>query len=185
MEILRKITIKTCGNFTIARIKEVMEAAKLADGQSVPLLKIVGESTGAKTGQTTHGMFTRLSGSFVGTDMTTGALYQSGQCILPEFIGAQLGAALSQGESVRFAFQIEARRKDNAITGYEFAVKPLIESKPANAMQELMALAGIKLPDTPKLGNDAPPPAGDDKGDDKPADKPADKLADKGGKGGK
>lgn len=186
MEILRKITIKTCGNFSIARIKEVIAAARLEDGQSAPLLRIAGQSTGAKTGQTDKGQFTKLLGSFIGTDMTTGALYQSGQCILPEFIGGTLGSALMGGESVRFAFQIEARRKDNAITGYEFVIKPLIDTKPTDAMAELMSLAGIKVPDAPAL---AAPAAGDKPADppagDKPADPPAGDKPGKGGKGGK
>lgn len=141
---IRKITIKTCGDFTVKRIKEVMEAAKLEDGKSVPLLKIAGMSSGASVGQTDKGQFTKLSGSFVGTDMTTGELYQSGVCILPEFIGAQIGAAILQSKNpVQFAFQIEAKRKDNSITGYEFVVRPLIESKPTDAMADLMKLAGI------------------------------------------
>ncbi len=162
MEILRKITIKTCGGFSIARIKEVMADAKLEEGQSTPLLRIAGQSTGAKTGQTDKGQFTKLLGSFVGTDMTTGEQFQSGQCILPEFIGGTLGSALLAGESVRFAFEISARRKDNAITGYEFAIKPLIDTKPTDAMAELMALAGM-APAAPALSapdGGAPPVQG-------------------------
>lgn len=185
MEILRKITIKTCGNFSIARIKEVMAAAKLEDGQSVPLLKIAGQSTGAKTGQTDKGQFTKLLGSFIGTDMTTGALYQSGQCILPEFIGGTLGSALMGGESVRFAFQIEARRKDNAITGYEFVIKPLIDTKPTDAMAELMSLAGIKAPDAPALAAPAAPAAPADPAPAPAAPAAPAPTADKGGKGAK
>ncbi len=159
MQIVRKITIKTCGNFTVARIKEVMAAANLADGQSVPLLKIVGETTSAKTGQTDKGTFTKLGGSFIGTDLTTGELFQSGVCILPDFVGAQLGAALQQGESVRFAFEIGAQRADSGTAGYAFVIKPLIETKPANAMLELMALAGIKAPEAPALAAPATPAA--------------------------
>lgn len=159
MQIVRKITIKTCGNFTVARIKEVMAAANLADGASIPLLKIVGETTSAKTGQTDKGTFTKLGGSFIGTDLTTGELFQSGVCILPDFVGAQLGAALQQGESVRFAFEIGAQRADTAITGYAFVIKPLIETKPANAMLELMELAGIKAPAVPALAAPATPAA--------------------------
>jgi hypothetical protein len=146
MQVIRKITIKTCGDFSIKRIKEVMEAAQLEEGQSLPLLKIVGECNGAKSGQTDKGEFTKLTGNFVGTDMTTGELYQSAVCILPEFVGAALGAAALQSGSVRFAFEIGAKRKDNAITGYEFTVKPLIETKPTDAVLELMALAGIEAP---------------------------------------
>lgn len=155
MEILRKLTIKTCGDFTIAKIKKLLQDQagytdgkpnEIPDGTSVDLIKIAGESTGAVTGQTDKGEFTKLTGSFVGTDLTTGALYQSGVCILPEYIGKQLGAALlsNKGTAVEFAFLISAKHKANAITGYEYTVKPLIESKPTDSMARLMALAGIE-----------------------------------------
>jgi len=193
MEILRKLTIKTCGGFSIARIKQVMEAAKLEEGQAIPLLRIAGQSTGAKTGQTDKGQFTKLMGSFVGTDMTTGEQFQSGQCILPEFIGGTLGSALLAGESVRFAFEISARRKDNAITGYEFAIKPLIDTKPTDAMAELMALAGIVAPAAPalsapdgdKIEGGAPPAQAQTPDAGKSDTPPADDKGKAKGKGGK
>lgn len=164
MQILRKLTVKSCGDFTIKRIKELLatqgpevdgKPGPVAEGAVVPLLKVAGLSTAAATGQTDKGSFTRLTGNFVGTDLTTGELYQSGQCILPEYIGAQLGAALlgGGGRAVQFAFEIGAKRKDDAITGYEFTVKPLIESRPTDAMSALMKLAGIEpkatLPEAP------------------------------------
>lgn len=159
MEILRKITIKTCGDFTVKKIKELLDTrgptvekdgktipGPVAEGEVVPLLKVVGESNGAKTGQTDKGTFTKLLGNFVGTDLTTGALYQSQVCILPEFIGGALGAALTGGAPVQFAFEIGAKRKDSAVTGYEFVVKPLIAAKPTDKMLELMNAAGIAPP---------------------------------------
>lgn len=159
MEILRKITIKTCGDFTITRIKEVLAAAEVAEGGSVPLLRIVGEASSAKTGQTDKGTFTKLIGQFVGTDLTTGACYQSGQCILPDFVGASLGLATQESGSVRFAFEITAKRQDTAITGYAFGIKPLIETKPTDAMTELMALGGIKPQAVALAAPETPTPA--------------------------
>jgi hypothetical protein len=182
MQIVKKMTIKTCGDFTTAKIRAAILATlgkdpKDADGKAitvapdgtaVSLLKIAGEATNAATGQTDKGTFTRLMGSFVGTDLTTGELYQSGQCILPDYIGSQIGAAvLSAGAdgngAVQFAFEIGAKAKANAITGYEFSVKPLIESKPSTAMMRLMGLAGIEAPKLPAPAaansGDTPPPA--------------------------
>lgn len=179
MQILRKLTIKTCGDFTIAKIRKHLQDAagyeadgkpkEIPDGLSVDLIKIAGESTGAATGQTDKGSFTKLTGSFVGTDLTTGELYQSGQCILPEFIGSQLGAALlnNQGQAVNFAFLIAAKYKANAVTGYEFAIKPLIETKPTDSMARLMALAGIEAKPAEKL--EAPKPEDSAPAEDKPA----------------
>jgi hypothetical protein len=189
MEILRKITIKTAGGFSIARIKEVMEAAKLAEGASVDLLKIVGISTSAKTGQTDKGQFTKLMGEFAATDLTTGAMFQSQQCILPEFVGGVLGAALAGNSSgVEFAFKIGARRKDTSVTGYEFVVLPLMESKSTDRMQALLALAGID-PTAKPAALAAPTPAVDPAptpaADPTPAPAADPAPADKGGKGGK
>ena len=155
MQLIKKITIKTCGGFSVARIKEVMTAANLSEGQGVPLLKIAGEANGAKTGQTDKGDYVKFKGQFVGTDMTTGELYSAGECILPHYLGSQLAIALTEGESVRFAFEIGAQRADTAITGYAFTVKPLMEIKLSDSVAELMALAGIK--ESPKLA--APVPA--------------------------
>lgn len=172
MEILRKITIKTCGDFTVKKIKELLDTSgptvekdgkqvpgPVAEGEVVPLLKVAGESTGAKTGQTDKGTFTKLMGSFVGTDLTTGALYQSQQCILPEFIGGALGSALTNGQPVQFAFEIGAKRKDSAVTGYEFVVKPLINAKPTDKMMVLMEAAGIAAPLALEAAAPAPTPA--------------------------
>lgn len=158
MEIVRKLTIKSCGGFTVARIKELV--GKVAEGESVALLKIAGNSTGAKTGQTDKGEYTRLLGSFIGTDLITGELFQSGQCILPDFVGGVLGASLKSGQAVRFAFEIHARRKDTAVTGYEYAVKPLMTAESSDAMKELAALAGIDLSKAPPA-LPAPTPAAD------------------------
>ena len=160
MEILRKLTIKSCGDFSVKRIKEVMEAAKLEENQTVPLLKIAGQSTGAKTGQTDKGEYTKLLGMFIGTDLTTGALYQSQQAILPEFVGGALGAALKSGsQTVEFAFEIHAKRKDTAVTGYEFVVKPLMNAEPTDAIKRIAAFAGIDTSKAPAALPPAAPPA--------------------------
>lgn len=159
MEILRKITIKTAGNFTIARIKEVLQdvagyttqvkdgqsvqvPAPIVDGTVVDLIKVAGQCVNAKTGATDKGNYTKLSGTFYATDMTTGQLYQSGQCILPEFIGSQIGAAVlgANGGAVEFGFLIQARAKANAVTGYEFAVTPLMSPKPTQEQLRLLSL---------------------------------------------
>lgn len=173
MEIVRKLTIKSCGGFTVARIKELV--TKVVEGESVALLKIAGNSTGAKTGQTDKGEYTRLLGSFIGTDLITGELFQSGQCILPDFVGGVLGDALKSGQSIRFAFEIHARRKDTAITGYEYAVKPLMTAESSDAMKELAALAGIDLSKAPPAlpPAAAPAPAADPAPTPAPAVDPA------------
>lgn len=179
MEYLRKLTIKTCGDFTTKKIKDLLATrgekvevdvtnadgtkgrafvpGPVKPGEAVQLLKIAGNVSNAKTGQTQLGMFTRLSGSFIGTDLTTGEMFQSGQCILPDFIGAVLGDAALRGGNVQFGVLISAKRDDDAVAGYTYSVKPLIDTKPSPEMEKLMQATGML----------ALPPA------DAPADLPA------------
>jgi len=150
-ELLRKLTIKTCGNWTKGKINALIVEKKLKDGEQVSIIKIVGVAGGAKTGQTDLGQYTKLAGEFTGIDLHTGAIYNAGQCILPEFVGSQVSAMLINGEAVKFAFEIAVRRKDSAATGYEYVVVPLMEAKPSNQMNELLALAGIDPSKAPAL----------------------------------
>jgi hypothetical protein len=170
MQIVKKLTIKTCGNFTQKRINEVLDekVGKAADGKqnpvpdgtSVDLLKIAGECSGAKSGSTDKGDYTKLTGSFIGTDMTTGEIYQAASCILPDYIGSQIGAAVlgNEGRSVEFAFMIGARAKGNSVTGYEFSVTSLMDIAPTAAQQRLLGLIGAapKLEALPAAAASAP-----------------------------
>jgi len=174
---VKKLTIKTCGDFSPAKIRALLlalgpwqgegDARKQVapeDGTAIDLIKIAGEATGAQTGQTDKGQYTKLTGSFIGADLTTGELFSSKACILPEYIGSQLGDALltagDNGSSVQFAFQITAKQKASAITGYEFGIKSLMQSAPTDQQARLLALAGIAAP-APKLEAPAPAPAAD------------------------
>ncbi len=165
---VKKLTIKTCGDFSAPRLRELLLAlgpivdgkpTAPPDGTALDIIKIAGEATSAQTGQTDKGAYTKLGGTFIGTDLTTGELYSSKACILPEFIGAQLGDALlsagENGTSVQFAFQITVKQKASAVTGYEFGIKSLMQSAPTDAQARLMALAGIEAP-TPRLAAPAP-----------------------------
>mgnify|MGYP003532524191 FL=1 len=183
---VKKLTIKTCGDFSPAKIRALLlalgpwqgegDARKQVapeDGTAIDLIKIAGEATGAQTGQTDKGQYTKLTGSFIGTDLTTGELFSSKACILPEYIGSQLGDALltagDNGSSVQFAFQITAKQKASAITGYEFGIKSLMQSAPTDQQARLMALAGITAP-APKLkAPESIKPAGADTPDGKGA----------------
>lgn len=165
--ILRKLTMKTCG-LTMALIKE--KAAAVENGEGYDLLKVVGRTTTAAKGTTDKGTFIKLGGEFTGINCVSGEVFTSGAAILPTFIAEQLAAALDKSAQVEFGLLIGAKRSDDAVTGYEFTVRPLIEVKPTESMQALLAAAGVDLAALP-----APAP--------KPA--PAAKPDAKGVKGGK
>lgn len=171
---LKKMTIKTCGDFSVSKIRAALLALgpqvvqpdgttkqqPPEDGTALDLIKIAGEASGAESGQTDKGSYTKLTGQFIGTDLLTGELYSSRACILPDYIGAELGAALlgagEGGQSVQFAFLITAKQKASAVTGYEFGIKSLMNIEPTDAAKRLMALAGITAPAAKVLIGSAP-----------------------------
>ena len=160
MEILRKITVRNVGwakGAILAALHKHYDEAqkKVPDGSAVELIKIVGSTTQAKTGQTDTGEYVKLLGEFIATNLQTGELFQSSQSILPNFIAESFAAALHTSQSVEFALQIGAVAKESAATGYEFTVRPLIDSAPTDKMQRLLKAAGID-PNAPKL--EAPKP---------------------------
>ena len=139
-EILRKLTIKNCG-FDVAVIKQA-----LGDQASVELLKIVGISKSAQPGQTPLGDYLKLIGTFQAINLTTGEIFEASSCILPNFITESIAAALTDGNDVEFALQIGVKSKPSSVTGYEFTVRPLIQPKPNDAMEKLLALSAFAEP---------------------------------------
>lgn len=138
MEMLRKITIKTCG-FDVAEIKNVLGDKKFAD-----LVKIVGVTSSYKVGQTDKGEFIKLSGTFNAINMQTGELFNSGECLLPNFISENIAEALKNSSEVEFALQIGVKADATSVTGYQYTVKPLIDAKPSEKLLALMHAAEFK-----------------------------------------
>lgn len=174
MEIVRKLTIRTCG-FTKTAIQAALLAAmpkgakELPNGTTVALCKMVGVSTGAKTGQSENGTFVKLLGEFHGVNLQDGTMVQSGVCILPNFISETMAAALNVSPQVKFALQIDAVAKSESATGYEFSVKPLIEAAPSNEMLALLKSAGVQA-GVPKIGANAAAGEADTDGEDPEGD---------------
>jgi len=165
-EILRKLTIRNCG-WPVADIKDALTIEKTdatsgkksyrMDGEKA-LLKIVGRSTAAKPGQSDNGEYVKLLGSFHAVNLVTGETFESGQCILPNFVSEQLAAALVESQAVEFALEIGVKADDASVTGYVFTVRPLIKPEPTDGMRKLLAAAGMSAP--PKLEAPADAPKG-------------------------
>lgn len=135
-EILRKVTLKTCG-----LDKSAIQSA-LGDAKSVDLLKIVGVTTSATPGQSDLGEFVKFNGQFRAVNLTTGEQFESTVAILPNFIAQQLATALAQSSEVEFGLAIGAK-KSNSVTGYEYTVKPLLEPVVSDKMGALLEAAGM------------------------------------------
>lgn len=134
-EILRKLTIATCG-WDQAAIK-----AALGTSAKIDLLKVVGVCQSAQAGTSPMGEYVKLIGEFRGINMSTGEIYASTRCILPNFIAEGISYALGTSDNVEFGILIGAETKTNSVTGYMFTVKPLIEPKVNDQLERLMLIA--------------------------------------------
>lgn len=177
---IRRITLRTIG-LVVKDIRAACE--KAGEGKGVALAKIVGSSSEAKTGQTDKGQFTALLGEFVGVNLLTGEVFNSGKAILPNFISEQLAAALNVSNAVDFALEIGAKADDSAVTGYVYTVRSLVDAEPTDKMKKLLGAAGI-TPAMLRIGgegkaDDAGDGASDDKGDEPAAAAAAKKTAKK------
>lgn len=135
-EILRKITLKTCG------LDKTIVRNALGDKKAVELMRIVGITTSAKPGQTDLGEFVKLMGQFKAINIVTGEAFESGVAILPNFIAQQLASALDNSEEVEFGLSIGCKQSDS-VTGYEYTVKPLVEPVVSDKLGALLEAAGM------------------------------------------
>lgn len=135
-ELLRKITISTCG-----LNKDEIKKAVTGKKTTVDLLKVVGITTKAQSGQTDKGEFLKLSGTFKAVNLLTGEVFDSSSCILPNFVSEPLAVALDASNEVEFAILIGAKEDVTSVVGYQFTVKPLVESKPTDKLEALMNAA--------------------------------------------
>lgn len=123
--IVNKIGTKSMGNGA-----DVVNRPKVGD---VMLLgTIMGIATSTKKGKSQYGEFMGLLGSFryIPAD-PAGQKLQSGICYLPGSVTGQLSAALVDGGSAQFAFEVstvKADRKDSPI-GYTYRLVPLVEDE--------------------------------------------------------
>lgn len=143
MELQRKITVKGCG-WDKKSINAAFAAANLEDGGKLELVKVVGIVNKKQAGSTEMGEFVKLIGQFTAVNLQTGEQFMAPTCILSDQVAGPVAAALDEGNlEVQFGVKISARKQESAATGYAFAIEPLLEVKPSNAMQALLEKAGV------------------------------------------
>ncbi len=152
MKLSRKLTISATGwtkpAIQAALAKLMQDPSKPVDGTEQDLLTFVGIARQAKPGQSDTGDFLRLIGEFRATNLVTGELFQSAQCILPNYISDYMGGALLDPniKEVAFSIKISAKYKASAATGYEYDCLPLMDTKPSDKLAELMKMTAEKVP---------------------------------------
>lgn len=117
-ETVRKITIKEVFGDKAA-VRAAVEKAK--NGQA-HLFTVIGVVNGAKPGSTQLGDYCKLVGDFEAVNLATGEVKQSSACILPNFLGDPIAAAVQRpnAESVQFAITIGAKADPKSLTGYTY-----------------------------------------------------------------
>jgi len=160
VEILGKITMKNIG--AQPKPRSVTERKELCH--------IFGSCESFQEGSTTYGIFRKFEGRFEAVDVMTGEVFRSKYLLLPEIAEALLteqlialgavagkvktaedkGSAGTPGrEPVEFAIAVGVKpifEKDGKTIvergqGYEYSVRPLVESRRADSLSHLRALS--------------------------------------------
>jgi hypothetical protein len=156
VEILNKITMKTIG--AQPKPRSVTEKKDLCH--------IFGTAIGFREGSTTYGVFRKFEGNFEAVDLQSGEVFKSKWLLLPEIVeallteqltnlgavGGRMKTADDKGTEgtpsetpVDFAFSIGVKpifEKDGKTIvdkgqGYEYTVRPMMESKQADSLAHL------------------------------------------------
>jgi hypothetical protein len=141
-KILSKISYKTvCGKVNRRELP--------ADGSSKLVMRVLGQASAMKNGNTDFGEFTAFVGMFEATNVETGEVSRSGKIFLPSAAEVMLAGAL-QGSTgpVAFGFDIGVRESDNAI-GYEYTAESIFdvaETDPVEQMKKTMTAKALPAP---------------------------------------
>ena len=145
---VRKITIKSV--YGPIDLEKLMKAPE----RKLRLLNVLGIVRKAQPGETDKGPFVKFIGDFKATNLETGEIYRSGACILPNFIADMIIGAMDSGRSVQFAFEIQCRYSDDAISKYMYDLISLLPPSESDelAMLEKTVSNIVSLPSPDKSG---------------------------------
>ena len=142
MKLVSRISIKNC-ECDLANAKD----------KNLNLMQVIGIARKIEIGTSTYGDWVKFRGSFEAVNLQTGEVYSSANCFLPkiaqDLILDGIESLIDKGSvEVSFAFQINSKPANSAI-GYEYEVKPLIETAKNDALEELRKV--LELPSSVKM----------------------------------
>lgn len=131
---IKKISVATVvGKILIETL--VAHHSKNGADAALPLMRVLGQAVGTKTGTSAYGDWTALVGRFKATNLESGEVMEASQCFLPEIAMVPIQVALSNtgaGGSVTFAIDVSVRmipaekRKPGGVP-YEYTFDPVVE----------------------------------------------------------
>lgn len=121
--LVKKITVKTvCGQLAKP------ETNKL-------IMRIFGQATGVKPGQSNLGEYVALIGSFEAVKLETGEIYRSGRAILPPLVSDLITGKMT-GDTTQFAFDVGIKPSASPV-GYDYYCVSLIPSGDTDPLSTL------------------------------------------------
>jgi hypothetical protein len=140
----------------VAKVIGKIKPAELPeDGTLVPLMRVMGQADGIKTGTTNYGEYCGFTGIFAAVNIKTGEHFAAAQVYLPDvatdLMRPVVEEAARNGSKVEFAFDVGVRQvKRGEELKYEYGVKPLISAAKADPLAALKAkLSVVPLPSLP------------------------------------
>jgi hypothetical protein len=125
-----------------------------ADGEPkiTPLIQVIGQAIGIKTGETDFGPYTALVGNFEAVNMKTGEIFYGPQCFLPEPFNEMIANKLKSDETqgVDFALEIGVRQPtETENVKYVYVSKPIHDPSAADPLEHLRKrLPALAPPET-------------------------------------
>lgn len=191
-KILKRLTIRDFvgdrgGLLAIAQTGKEKPSDKLGD--AVPILRVIGQVTSYRVGQSRDGGGTWVEclGNFHATNLQTGEVQKSvAKMILPNVVSEPLAAALQGGAtSAEFAVEIDVVYDETSVTFYTFEARTLLEVQPSDAIRGIfsqLAEKGITMTAPLKLKAPTLSEADQKKQDDAIAKRDKEKAEEKAGK---
>lgn len=120
---------------------------------------IFGVASGFKTGHTTYGDWTALTGQFEGVSLITGQVFVSGTCFIPGAAGEMLIGGLRTAKvsdpdaaaTFGIALGVKYLKRQDGTHGYEYTARKLLDLAAADPLAELRAA----MPAPKLIGQDA------------------------------
>lgn len=122
--------------------------SKQGENGTLKLMRVLGAANGVKSGVSDFGEWRALAGQFRATNISTGEVFDSAVCFLPDVALELVIAQLEGGaKGVEFAFDISAVLDETVAVGYSYRASPLIQSEEESPISRLEAkMAALSLP---------------------------------------
>ena len=155
---VKKLSVATV--YGAIDLEKLIAASKVGDG-SMPLMQVIGNAIGQKTGQSSYGDWTALTGQFQATNLETGEVSEAAQLFLPEvaLIPLQVAMASPEARGVEFAITVSAKYAKSAKPGgvpYEYTWTPLLPPDANDPITRIKARLLALAPPAAKAADPAP-----------------------------